>query len=577
MAGKGYLSIKMFLNDAEYRRKMTKNMNFTKSFVGSMTRMLGALGVATGIAGIGKAAIESAAKMETLETSFKALTGSAALASQTMRDLTEFTAKTPFQLEQVAGASRQLLAAGVSTRELQDELRVLGDLAAVTNVPLTDMAQIYSKAMNKGKLQAEELNQLSERGIPIMKELSDMYGVTKQEIFDMASKGKIGFEDLQRAMKNMTSEGGIANNAMKALSETSAGLYSTFKDNLNLTLAKLGDKILPTLNTGLKLMNVLLTPKTATDKAHEAINQLSQRADELSKKIREVQDAAAKKDLHGFILRLIDGSTLDMTKAWKDELAATESTLNKLRNSMLEASEATSRLSGKSWDFSQKIKVVKEETNKATESAEKFYTQWERNLHSLTGPTQAPTSIEAPELGLMDDNFEPAKIEEITGKVKDQDKAWRDMAVGIGFAGQAIGNFKALSDSATSADAKKRYQNAVYAANIGIPLAFLQGLTTSGGNYGLAATYAALAAVQAATIKSNPPSFAIGTTSFSGGPAILHPNETLTNLPQGTKVISKGMGGNNSDVSGNLTFKIAGDDFVVALERMQKNSNFRRT
>jgi len=50
------------------------------------------------------------ATLEKIETQFKVVTGSAAAASAKMREITEFSASTPFQLGEVADAARMLTA-----------------------------------------------------------------------------------------------------------------------------------------------------------------------------------------------------------------------------------------------------------------------------------------------------------------------------------------------------------------------------------------------------------------------------------------------------------------------------------
>ena len=198
------------------------------------------------ILGIGAASLRSAANIETVSVAFESLTGSAEQAEKTVKSLIEFTAKTPFQLDQVAGASRQLLAAGVSTEDIQSKLLILGDIAAGANIPLNDMAAIFVKIKNKQKAQAEEINQLSERGIPIIQALAKEMGVAEKEIFGLGSKGKISFELIERALSNMRSEGGIFANQMERQSRTLAGIFSTLKDNISLAGAELGNAIVQT-------------------------------------------------------------------------------------------------------------------------------------------------------------------------------------------------------------------------------------------------------------------------------------------------------------------------------------------
>ena len=215
------------------------------------TKNLGAMAIKAGLV-VGavalltkglKASVVASANLETIETSFVSITGSASEAKDVMEDLASFTASTPFQLEGVAKAARQLITAKGDTEGLTEELQTLGDIAATAAVPIEDLAAIYTKAFNKGKVQAEELNQISERGIPIIKVLADQYGVTKEEVFKLGSEGKIAFSDLQTALRSMSEEGGIAFGAMERQSETLNGKWSTLKDNLNLAAGAMGDFI----------------------------------------------------------------------------------------------------------------------------------------------------------------------------------------------------------------------------------------------------------------------------------------------------------------------------------------------
>ena len=68
-----------------------------------------------------------------------------------VKQLTDFTAKTPFQLEDVGAAAKMLLSFGVAGDDLIDRLQVLGDIASGATVPLKDMAAIYGKTLSKGK------------------------------------------------------------------------------------------------------------------------------------------------------------------------------------------------------------------------------------------------------------------------------------------------------------------------------------------------------------------------------------------------------------------------------------------
>ena len=200
------------------------------------------------IVGIGAAALKSYANLETMQTAFESMLGSSSAAKKMTEDLLKFSASTPFQIAGIGKAAKQLLAAGVAADDITGRLKVIGDVAAGANIPIQEMTKIFTKGMAKGKLQAEELNQMAERGIPILDELAKMYDVTKGEIYQMASKGKIGFEAMDIALKNMTSGTGIFADQMKKQSNTIAGIFSTLKDNLIIAFGAIGEDLSKTFN-----------------------------------------------------------------------------------------------------------------------------------------------------------------------------------------------------------------------------------------------------------------------------------------------------------------------------------------
>jgi tape measure domain-containing protein len=226
-----------------FRRRMNKIGGQMQDVGSKMTTRLSLPMMA-----LGGLALKASADLETMQVAFESLTGSAEGAEKVMKDLTEFTAGTPFQLEGVGKAAKQLMAAQVPAEELRGKLKYLGDIAAGANVPLEDMASIFTKSKAKGKAMTEELLQLSDRGIPIIDVLAKKMNVSKEEIFDMASKGKVSFEILEDALQSMTKEGGVFANQMEKQSNTLAGIFSTLKDNLQLAFGEIGNILVDTLD-----------------------------------------------------------------------------------------------------------------------------------------------------------------------------------------------------------------------------------------------------------------------------------------------------------------------------------------
>jgi tape measure domain-containing protein len=193
------------------------------------------------LAGVGLAAVKSAADLEALETSFISLTGGAEQAAAMMKNLNEFTAKTPFQIEAVAKSARQLIASGTGIEDVNEQLQFLGDIAATSGSSIDEIAAIFAKVNAKGKVELENLNQLAERGIPIFTALADATGLPA----DKLGAGRVSVEEFNTVLKSFAEEGGFAAGAMERLSETAAGKFSTALDNLKLAGAELAEDLLP--------------------------------------------------------------------------------------------------------------------------------------------------------------------------------------------------------------------------------------------------------------------------------------------------------------------------------------------
>ena len=223
--------------------KVQRNMrSMTSNFTKLGTSMTKAITLP--LLGIGAMAVKSAADLEKMETSFISLTGGVEEAAAMMKQLNEFTATTPFQIEAVATAARQLIATGTELPEINNTLGFLGDIAASTGNEIDAIAAIFAKVKAKGKVELESLNQLMERGIPI----ADALRAANSSLGTELGAGAVSVEEFEQALRGMASEGGIANGAMERLSQTASGKFSTAMDGLKLAGAALAEDLLPVIS-----------------------------------------------------------------------------------------------------------------------------------------------------------------------------------------------------------------------------------------------------------------------------------------------------------------------------------------
>jgi tape measure domain-containing protein len=193
---------------------------------------MGAIASVAAVAATALKGLQLASDMEQTRIAFDTMLGSAEAGKKAVEDLTEFTAKTPFEMPGVLAASKTLLAFGLEQEALLPTMKALGDVSAGTGKDFAELAAIFGKTMAGGRLQGDEMNQMIEAGIPIVNELAKRFKVGTSEIKQMVSEGKVGFGDVAAVFQNLSSEGGMFNSMMEKQSKSLGGLWSTLKDGI---------------------------------------------------------------------------------------------------------------------------------------------------------------------------------------------------------------------------------------------------------------------------------------------------------------------------------------------------------
>jgi tape measure domain-containing protein len=232
-------------NSDKLIKGLNKSSNKLQQFGKEATRIGKNLtvGLSTPIALAGVKALSSAAKFEKLQTQLNVLTGSAKKGTEAFKQLVEFSAGTPFQLDELVQANNTLMGFGVSAEDAFKHLQSIGDIAAVSGGDLQGISVAFGQVAAAGRLMGQDLLQLINNGVPIIDMLSDSMGVAKSEIKDMVSEGKVTFPVLIKAFQDATGEGGKFSGGMQQLSGTLGGVFSTLKDNINIAFAEIGKSI----------------------------------------------------------------------------------------------------------------------------------------------------------------------------------------------------------------------------------------------------------------------------------------------------------------------------------------------
>lgn len=191
---------------------------------------------------VGKFAIETASAAETTEISFTTMLGSAEAAEQMMGDLSDFAAKTPFELSGLQTATRQLLAYGFTAEDVIPMLTAVGDATSALGTGqqgIESVTRALGQMQTRGKVSAEEMLQLTEAGIPAWEYLARAIGTDTAGAMEAVSDGAV---DAQTGIDALTTGmeqdfGGM----MEQQSQTVAGLFSNLSDAIERPLMELRD------------------------------------------------------------------------------------------------------------------------------------------------------------------------------------------------------------------------------------------------------------------------------------------------------------------------------------------------
>lgn len=192
---------------------------------GVVAKVQGAFGTLWG-------AIKTSFRFETLTIQFKTLLGSIDAARERMAMLAKFAETTPFEMEEVARASRTLTVMSGDALGSAWALRLVGDAAAASGASIDELSMWVGRAyamIQAGKPFGEAAMRLTELGVLTPKVRAKM-----EELQATGASSKDVWAEL---VTHLSTFGG----AMKDLSQTGDGLTSTLSDNWTAAVRTFGN------------------------------------------------------------------------------------------------------------------------------------------------------------------------------------------------------------------------------------------------------------------------------------------------------------------------------------------------
>lgn len=252
-AGKGLRSMSSDASHLAYRS--LRGVRYQAYFAGLTLSGIGAIAVKSGL--------QFNASMEQNQVAFAQFLGSSQAARQELTTLYGLAKSTPFEFPQLTMAARQLLGFGFKAREANSLLRTIGDAAAATGQGAEGIDRIVialGQMRAKGRVQAEELMQLQELGLPVNDILRKRLHLTRDQLANIGNESVSSTKAIRALQQGFDDLYG-GQSAKQA--KTFNGQLSTLRDNVNQTLGtiskpafdKLRTDVFPVLNDTASRLN----------------------------------------------------------------------------------------------------------------------------------------------------------------------------------------------------------------------------------------------------------------------------------------------------------------------------------
>lgn len=184
-----------------------------------------------------KQVVSVRSEIQALEVSFRTLLGSQQASAELMRQMKEFAAATPLQLNDLAKGAQTMLGFNLDPDDIMPMLKAIGDISMGDAQKFQSLTLAFSQMSSVGKLMGQDLLQMINAGFSPLAVMADKTGKSIGELKEEMSKGAISADMVKQAFIDATSEGGQFYGMLSGQGDTVKGalaqLSGAFTDMFN--------------------------------------------------------------------------------------------------------------------------------------------------------------------------------------------------------------------------------------------------------------------------------------------------------------------------------------------------------
>src|SRR5690625_4488568 len=202
----------------------------------------GGIVAALGLRNLGRELGAAASGTQNTTATLTGLLAAASAAADAMTRLRNVARTSPIDYQTYLSAGESLAYLGVSGEQAEGILRNVG--AAITaaggsSQQMESVSDSLLKMVNTGRVYAEDLNRISDAGVPVFSGLAEHFGTNIENVRSMVESGQVGIEDVLATIEN--AEGSTFQSMLDAseqASQTFSNQWKIAKDNITTALAE---------------------------------------------------------------------------------------------------------------------------------------------------------------------------------------------------------------------------------------------------------------------------------------------------------------------------------------------------
>lgn len=240
-------TIDLKVNNAGLNNALNKTETMMRNFAGSVSKWGSIAGAALGGIGLGEA-LKLSANMQQTQIAMGVMLQNMTKGKQMVQSIFQYSAKTPFQFTGLTESTRMLLTFGASGDQALAMMKRLSNVAAGNQQRLMELSQAYGEVVSTGHLMGQQLLMFERDGFNPLQVMVSKTGKSMMELRQEMAKGQISVQQVTQAIVEATSAGGLFYHMNEKEAKTLKGVFSTLKDNVQITLIKIGNAITKNLN-----------------------------------------------------------------------------------------------------------------------------------------------------------------------------------------------------------------------------------------------------------------------------------------------------------------------------------------